>query len=286
MPFSEKIEMVQLGQLVRLINQPPNFGRSLDGTIARVTWVPPKPYDAETPAWMRTVFVDYYRRHRRTGKPLAIRTASMKLDRLEPITEVTVDEADLYALVEPMRRERDLRRSKMRADREAWEQRILAMADPEAGEDTVPTREKSKRELAQATLADLENRLTSQPPPGISQADIASFFHRQRETLLNALLAAIDGVVAEPSLVSKLSELVEEGYPFDITIQRAGETYLYVVMPDVDGIEVMNANSVRTKLANAEDGPSLLTEMVRNLPQLQGGKLIAIEHREDGDYDV
>lgn len=271
----------KFGQLVRLINQPPEFGRSLNGTIGRVTGAPGKAHDADTPAWMRSVFVEYYRRHRRTGKPLAIKSVSMKEDRLEPITEVTVEEAELFALIEPMRREQDTRRLKMRADRLAWEKRILAMANTEGEEVSVPTREKSKRELAQAALADLERRLKTQPPPGVSPAEIVSFFQRQHETLLNSLLAWLDGIVADPSDVSRLTELVEDGYPFDITIQKAGESYLYVVMPDVDGIEVMNVNSVSTKFEEAVDGPSLLTQMAKNLPQLQGGRLIAIEVREE-----
>lgn len=112
-----------LGQLVELVNQPPNYGRSLDGTLARVAWVPrPK-------QWAGLVMVEFYRRHRRTRKPLALRMSLMAVGQLRLITQPTADQLRLLEEVEPLRQEQASRRQQLKGDRLAWEERILSMAN-------------------------------------------------------------------------------------------------------------------------------------------------------------
>lgn len=161
-----------VGQLVELTNQPPNYGRSLDGTLARVEGVPA--------LYKEIVFVELYRRHRRTGKALALKSSLMPVDQLRPVTEISPERAELLTQVEVLKREQLAKRAAMKADRLTWEQRILAMAQPE--EPTDPS-----SEVARLALAELERELTERPPPGISSAEISKFFHRHRASLLDAL---------------------------------------------------------------------------------------------------
>lgn len=173
-----------VGQVVELINQPPNYGRTLDGTLARIEWVPR--------LWGGSVIVEYYRRHRRTGKPLALRTSLMSVDQLRPIAEPTPEQQELLAEVEPLRLEQQAKRQKMKEDRLAWEQGILALAsrDPE-----IPQSPSwSLKTLAREGISMLERHLTEQPPDGITAAEVASFFQDQRERLQDALAAMLERV--------------------------------------------------------------------------------------------
>jgi len=178
-----------VGQLVELVNQPPNYGRTLDGTLARVEWVPR--------LWDGSVIVEYYRRHRRTGKPLALRTSLMSVDQLRPIAEPTQEQAELLEQVEPLRREQQARRQKMKEDRLAWEQGILSLADraPDAPESL----KLNIKTLASEGIAMLESQLAKQPPDGIAAAEVAAVFRRQREHLQNTLAALLEDIARKMS---------------------------------------------------------------------------------------
>lgn len=178
-----------VGQLVELVNQPPNYGRTLDGTLARVEWVPR--------LWDGSVIVEYYRRHRRTGKPLALRTSLMSVDQLRPIAEPTQEQAELLEQVEPLRREQQARRQKMKEDRLAWEQEILSLADraPDAPESL----KLNIKTLASEGIAMLESQLAKQPPDGIAAAEVAAVFRRQREHLQNTLAALLEDIARKMS---------------------------------------------------------------------------------------
>ena len=178
-----------VGQLVELVNQPPNYGRTLDGTLARVEWVPR--------LWDGSVIVEYYRRHRRTGKPLALRTSLMSVDQLRPIAEPTQEQAELLEQVEPLRREQQARRQKMKEDRLAWEQEILSLADraPDAPESL----KLNIKTLASEGIAMLESQLVKQPPDGIAAAEVAAVFRRQRERLQDTLAALLEDIARKMS---------------------------------------------------------------------------------------
>lgn len=178
-----------VGQLVELVNQPPNYGRTLDGTLARVEWVPR--------LWDGSVIVEYYRRHRRTGKPLALRTSLMSVDQLRPIAEPTQEQAELLEQVEPLRRKQQARRQKMKEDRLAWEQGILSLADraPDAPESL----KLNIKTLASEGIAMLESQLAKQPPDGIAAAEVAAVFRRQREHLQNTLAALLEDIARKMS---------------------------------------------------------------------------------------
>lgn len=178
-----------VGQLVELVNQPPNYGQTLDGTLARVEWVPR--------LWDGSVIVEYYRRHRRTGKPLALRSSLMSVDQLRPILEPTQEQAELLALVEPLRREQQARRQKMKEDRLAWEQGILSLAGRDA---EVPESLKLNiKTLASEGIAMLENQLSEQPPDGITTAEVTAVFLLQRERLQDMLAALLQDIAQKMS---------------------------------------------------------------------------------------
>lgn len=179
-----------VGQLVELVNQPPNYGQTLDGTLARVEWVPR--------LWDGSVIVEYYRRHRRTGKPLALRSSLMSVDQLRPILEPTQEQAELLALVEPLRREQQARRQKMKEDRLAWEQGILSLAGRDA---EVPESLKLNiKTLASEGIAMLESQLSEQPPDGITAAEVTAVFLLQRERLQDTLAALLQDIAQKMSL--------------------------------------------------------------------------------------
>lgn len=120
---------IVVGQVVELVNQPRIYGRSLDGTLARVESVPN--WRAPPLPWFDSVSVEVYRIHRRTGKPLALQTCSMRLDRLRPVSEFTADQISLLEKVEPLRDAQRARRQRMKEDRATWEARLLELAPPE-----------------------------------------------------------------------------------------------------------------------------------------------------------
>lgn len=178
-----------VGQLVELVNQPPNYGQTLDGTLARVEWVPR--------LWGGSVIVEYYRRHRRTGKPLAPRTSLMSVDQLRPIMEPTREQAELLEEVEPLRREQQARRQKMKEDRLAWEQGILSLADRQAESPQNP--KWNIKTLASEGIAMLESHLAEQPPDGSSAAEVAAVFQLQRERLQDMLAALLEDIAQKMS---------------------------------------------------------------------------------------
>lgn len=176
---------------MELINQPPNYGRTLDGTLARIVWVPR--------LWQGAVMVEYYRRHRTTGRPLALRTSLMPVDQLRPIAQPTPEQTELLEQVEPLRHEQQARRQKLKEDRLAWEQGILALGR----HDEVPPRQAwTSKKLAREGIAMLERELTARPPGGTTEAEVAEFFRRQREPLQDALAALLENAARRMSEAS------------------------------------------------------------------------------------
>lgn len=186
---SESQVLFAVGQLVELVNQPPNYGRTLDGTLARVEWVPR--------LWDGSVIVEYYRRHRKTGKPLALRTSLMSFDQPRLIVEPTREQAELLEQVEPLRREQQARRRQMKEDRLAWEQGILSLADREA--EAPESLNWNIKTLAREGIAMLESQLTEQPTDGITAAEVAAVFRLRRERLQDTLAALLEDIAQKMS---------------------------------------------------------------------------------------
>ncbi len=280
-----------LGQLVELVNQPPNYERSLDGTLARVAWVP------RPTQWAGLVMVEFYRRHRRTRKPLALRMSLMAVGQLRLITQPTADQLRLLEEVEPLRQEQASRRQQIKADRLAWEERILSMANhplknattPAAIDPSPPTAPgldtKKAIGLAMRAVAQLEVQLARQPPQGTLAADVTSFFSRQRSTLIDELAALLAQFARAPSkaeplqitaqLQSDLASLIEEGSEFALHVQSSGE-HTFVVTPDFDGLYVSlgHAGEVR-KLASTE--PADLLDFIPTVwPHVAGAEVLAV----------
>lgn len=174
--------MLAVGQLVELVNQPPNYGRSLDGTLARVEWVPR--------VWSGVVFVEIYRTHRRTGKPLKLKSFAMSAEQLKPIDQPNAAQAMLLESVEPLRQAQRARREKMKEDRLLWEKGILDMGTVSPGDIARVDNIRSARE----GIALLRQTLAQSPPEGVSASQLADFFGRHEESLVVALATLIDGV--------------------------------------------------------------------------------------------
>jgi len=188
---------------------------------------------------------------------------------------LTPEETELLALIEPMRQQQRYRRQKARADRIIWEKEILALGSPEGIMRT------KKRDLAEQGIAQLEREFTTNPPLGLSQADIASFFERERSTIVEALRVTLGQINATLPQVFQLDALIEDGMPFDITIEKSGTKTLYTVFPDVDGIEVQSQHApIPIKLDEAIDGPSLLKLMAHEMPELKASQLVSIEEMD------
>lgn len=256
----------EVGQIVELVNQPPDYdGRTLDGTLARVETVNKK--------YGYSVFVEIYKRHRRNGRPLALRTWVMPVERLRPVTNLTPEQANFLDQVEPLRQDKIHRRQKMREDRLAWEKRILSMAQDTAKKD----------KLAEQGLAMLESRLIQSPPVGVTSNRVRAFFEQNRATLLRSLIAAIDTaldqrpspLIASSSMALDLERLSEEA-EFEMTVQVGGTVHKLIVIPDVDGFFVRpDTERNDIKIPVSEPG-ELLTQLPTVYPALAGGRLVAV----------
>lgn len=172
--------MFSVGQLVELVNQPPNYGRSLDGTLARVEWVPR--------VWSGVVFVEIYRTHRRTGKPLRLKSYAMSAEQLRPIEQPNATQLSLLEQVEPLREEQRARRAKLKEERLLWEKGVLDMGATEHE----GTGQADSRRRAREGISLLRESLVQNPPDGVSVGQLSDFFRRHEESLLATLVNLIE----------------------------------------------------------------------------------------------
>lgn len=273
-----------MGQLVELINQPPNYGRSLDGTLARVVWTPKFGSTSPSFDWIeRVVHVEVYRRHKRTGRPLKLKSWSMHEDRLRLIEELNAEQIELLALVEPLRLEQRERRDRLRQERIAWEERILDMADSK------PSQDSAAQTLAAAAIAQLHSGLRLVPPEGITPEDIDRFFMRYASVLRVELATSIELLIAggkAPASNAKIQcteegilaiqRKIDDSFEFELDIGTKGIVTTVYVQPDVDGINIsLGPPEDELHKRTTLEAPDLLQGIVEVFPQLTGGSVKA-----------
>ena len=200
-----KLADLQPNQIVELVNQPTVFGRCLNGALGRIESVM-RPSGLET-----ALFVDVYRLHKRTKRPLKVKRMLLA-ERDVRVVEPSPDQAAVLALFEPARRDQSVTLAAKRADRAAWEARLLGSP------------------LAESPLTVIQRRLVQHPPPGIRPGEVDEFFKRYKASL---------PALASEREIGELDELIESAYAFYILIQSAGVGLLkIIVMPDVDGLHL------------------------------------------------
>lgn len=188
------------GQLVIVVNHRPWYGRSLDGTLGKISrasnWLTRMGDQSHT-------YVDLFRRHRRTQRPLGLREEFMRTENLRPIDESELDAAqkELVAHFGLVKLAQLAHRAKLRADNLAWEQRMLAVggwAVPSTA-DTALSAEQLGRitDAAGFAIAELESLLTTKPPEGTEAGRVRELFDQFRADLVEALVAVTVRVSAE-----------------------------------------------------------------------------------------
>ena len=198
-------KLLQPNQIVELVNQPTVFGRCLNGALGRIESVM-RPSGLET-----ALFVDVYRLHKRTKRPLKVKRMLLA-ERDVRVVEPSPDQAAVLALFEPARRDQSVTLAAKRADRAAWEARLLGSP------------------LAESPLTVIQRRLEQNPPPGIRPGEVDEFFKRYKASL---------PALASEREIGELDDLIESAYAFYILIQSAGVGLLkIIVMPDVDGLHL------------------------------------------------
>lgn len=186
------------GQLVIVVNHRPWYGRSLDGTLGRIS---------RASSWGRTMsdytYVDLFRRHRTHHRPLGLREEFMRIENLKPIEESELDSAqkELVAHFGLVKLAKLAHRAKLRADNLAWEQRLLAVggwAVPSTA-DTALSADQIGRitDAARFAIDELESLLTTRPPEGTEAGRVGELFDQFRADLVEALVAVTLRVSAE-----------------------------------------------------------------------------------------
>ena len=205
-PAPPKLADLRPNQIVELVNQPTVFGRCLNGALGRVESVM-RPPGLET-----ALFVDVYRLHKRTKRPLKVKRMLLA-ERDVRVVEPSPDQAAVLALFEPARRDQSVSLAAKRADRSAWEARLLGTP------------------LAESPLNVIQRRLVLHPPPGIRPGEADEFFKRYRASL---------PALASARVIGELDDLIESAYAFYLLIQPSAGIELpkIIVMPDVDGLHL------------------------------------------------
>jgi len=184
------------GQLVIVANHRPWYGRSLDGTLGRISRSKVWGDDSYT-------YVDLFRRHRSTQRPLDLREEFMRIENLRPIEESELDAAqkELVAHFGLVKLTKLAHRAKLRADNLAWEQKMLAVggwAVPSTADMALSAEQLGRiTDAARLAIAELESLLTTQPPGGTEAGRVRELFDQFRADLVEALVAVTVRVSAE-----------------------------------------------------------------------------------------
>lgn len=188
-----------MGQLVIVVNDRPYYGKSRDGTLGRITRLGTKwPSEIER----EYIYVDLYRRHRRTHRPLDLREEFMRTANLQPIdaSELDPGQKELVAHFGLVKLEKLAHRSRLRAQNLAWERQLLAqagLATPDVDAPLSPLQRQQIAEAARSGVEEIEGLLAVKPPEGIEASRIKAFFDRHREEFVAALVELTARVVAE-----------------------------------------------------------------------------------------
>lgn len=176
---------LQPGQLVVVANHKPYHGNSLDGTLGRIV----RYHFGED---SELIYVELYRRHKRTGRPLGLKEVLMQIEVLNPLEgALSALQQELVSHFELAKLQRLAHRAKLRSDNIEWERRMLQSG----GHPTIappaidPIQADRIDELANKSIAQLEVLLREHPPEGVSSATIETFFGRHRLTLIESVIA-------------------------------------------------------------------------------------------------
>lgn len=188
-----------LGQLVIIFNDRPYYGKSRDGTLGRITRIG-HIYASEIEP--EHIYVDLYRRHRRTQRPLDLREEFMRTENLRPIdeSELEPDQRELVAHFGLVTLAKLAHRAKLRAQNMAWEQEMLARggwATPVVEAALSPVQREHVAEAARSGIEGLERLLAIQPPEGTEASRVKVFFDQHREEFVAAIVELTARVMSE-----------------------------------------------------------------------------------------
>lgn len=201
LPPQQKIEV---GLVVELIEQPLEYGRSLNGTLGRIERV------LSQPGLDDAVVVQLYRAHKKTRRPLALRSEIIPAARVRVVSMLTPEEADLLRAVEPAIADNRVRLAAIREDAAMWRARLAAQAD------RLPP-------PADSPVDALRRRLVQHPPAGWRPSEVEDFLTQRVASF------ATEGQLAE------LSERIESQWPFSVRLHEGPKL---LVTPDFDGLYV------------------------------------------------
>lgn len=230
---------IEVGLVVELIEQPLEYGRSLNGTLGRIERV------LSQPGLRDDVVVQLYRAHKKTGRPLALRSAFMPASRVRVVSVLTPEEADLLRAVEPAIADNRVRLAALRKDAELWRARLEAQAD-------------RRPNPADSPVDALRRHLVQHPPAGWRPSEVADFFAQRRSSFATAAQEA------------EIAERIESQWPFVVSLLGGPRIN---VIPDVDGLWVdLEGRSVRVG-DTADDLISYLASHFPDSLHLAGSEL-------------
>lgn len=184
---------LQPGQLVVVANHRPYHGSSLDGTLGRIV----RYHFGEG---SELIYVELYRRHRRTGRPLGLKEVLMQIEVLKPLEgALTTPQQELVSHFELAKLQRLAHRAKLRSDSIEWERRMLQSG----GHPTIappaidPMQADRIDQLANESITQLEVLLRESPPEGVPLATIDTFFGRHRLNLIESVTALAKTALGE-----------------------------------------------------------------------------------------
>lgn len=188
---------LQAGQLVIVANHRPYYGRSLDGTLGRLT---ERNKGYRFPG-SDSLYVELYRRHKTTGRPLGLREELMRESELLPIAEGVLTEAqrDLITHFQTVKLEQMAHRAALRSKNLKWENDMLARAGL-APTTIITLSEEQQGRVAAAVhvgVSELERLLKDKPPEGTNRARVDEIFDRHREHFTGLLIKLASQTLAE-----------------------------------------------------------------------------------------
>lgn len=182
-----------------IINDRPYYGKSRDGTLGRIVRIGHM-YPSESEP--EHLYVDLYRRHRSTHRPLDLREEFMRTENLRPIdeSELEPDQMELIAHFGLVKLEKLTHRAKLRAQNLAWEREMLAQggwATPVVEAALSPSQQEQVAEAARLGIGELERLLATQPPEGTEASRVKAFFDQHREEFVAAIVELTARVISE-----------------------------------------------------------------------------------------
>lgn len=182
---------IAVGQLFVIEGHRPEWGRSDDGAVGRIV----ANYKSTPDPWgLDYVYVDLFRRHRTTGRPLKLKEFHyypIKHMRIVEESQLTHEQRELIAYFAMEKVLRTAEAAKNRQGRIAW-MRSLGGDWPEVSPADIPQSERSRfPEMARIGIAELE-RILLAAPSEIDSAQLVAFFHKHRAALEAQLVDVLE----------------------------------------------------------------------------------------------